>query len=125
MKKKFIIAYSFRKGCGETDVQTHHSLHCWHTQHGQIRKILSGDGGPYRFFAFFSHQYISQRAIRTSLQRLGSNCYSRGVRTIFLRKPIATGDFPGEVRPPSSGSAHAQSMEEDQKVPATSQILYM
>ena len=53
--------------------------------HARIQSIPPG--GP-----FLSHQHISQRTVRTSLQ--GPNCFSRWSVAVFLRKPIATSDFP-------------------------------
>ena len=53
---------------------------------------------------------VSQRAVRTSLEKqldpLGSNCYSRGSLPVFIRKHIATCDFPGGLDQSPSGSTH-------------------
>ena len=62
-------------------------------------------GGPEKVFFLFSHQRISQRTVRTSLEKqcIGpkvSNCFSREVLPVFLRKAIATCDFPGRVWTP-------------------------
>ena len=59
------------------------------------RKIRQGKGGCGPEFDLFSHQHISQRSKRTSLEK--SNCFSMGSVPVFLRKhiSIATCDFPG------------------------------
>ena len=76
--------------------------------------------GSFASKGFFSHQStcISQRVgVRNFLEKktgpLGSNCFSRGIRSsfFFVRKHITTCDFPvggREVQTPcpSSGSAH-------------------
>ena len=60
------------------------------------------------FICFFSYHHISQNVILTSSR---SNWTEEGSITVFLRKPIATCDFPGErvfgLPIPPSGSAHA------------------
>ena len=74
--------------------------------HGRMQKILSG--GP---DIFFSHQRISQRAVRTSLEAAGSkgsNCFSMGVRTSIIKEIYSYLWFfrgSGSQYPPS-GSAH-------------------
>ena len=49
-------------------------------------------------FTFCSHQHISQMAIE-EVGPKESNCFSSGVRTIFLWKPIAICDFSIGVQP--------------------------
>ena len=58
-------------------------------------KFPSGGGGGGGGYPenFFGHQHILQRAIRASLEE--SNYISRGYVPVFLRKHIATCDFPG------------------------------
>ena len=55
-----------------------------------------------------SHPQISQRDVRTSLEKQldpkGSNCFSRGSIPVFLRKPIATCYSPVGVLAPCSSS---------------------
>ena len=55
---------------------------------------------------FFSHQRISKRAVLTLLEK---HLDPKGSLTVFLRKPIASYEFPGvgclDPMPPS-GSAH-------------------
>ena len=62
--------------------------------HGWIQKILLGEGV---MTTYFSHQCIPQRVVRTSLekQKNGSNCFSKGSVPVFIRKSLATSDFPG------------------------------
>ena len=66
----------------------------------------------YSFF-FFSHQRMSQRTERTSLEKqsdpLDPIASRGGSVSVFLRKPIAICDFPGglDPHPTPSASAHA------------------
>ena len=63
--------------------------------HGQIQIIPSG--GPYNVY-----QCISQKDIRTSLKKQfdprGLIASGQRIEPIFLRKPIATSDFPVGVQ---------------------------
>ena len=54
-------------------------------------QVCHGALTPFSVF-FVSHQRISHRAVRTSLE-IGSNCFS--MVPAFLRNPTATCDFPG------------------------------
>ena len=67
-------------------------------------------GSPIFLFCFFSHQCISHSTVLTwdpqkVTEPKGSNCFSKGSIPGYLRKPIATFDFPERVRtlcnPPS------------------------
>ena len=70
----------------ESACKLHHSF-----SKGTKCKFVTGPW--HRFSVFFvSHQRISHRAVRTSLE-IGSNCFSMG--PAFLRNPTATCDFPG------------------------------
>ena len=76
-------------------------------------------GGPDLFF-FFSNRNIFQRALRTSLEKqldpIGPIASQGRSVPVFLRKPIATCDFPGGVRPPAphhSGSTHEMNASYD------------
>ena len=74
--------------------------------HARIQKIPSWWGS---WKLFLSHRRISQSSVRTSLEKqLGAIIDSRrGFVPIFLRKHIATCDFPGVQTPcHPSGSAH-------------------
>ena len=69
-------------------------------KHARIQKIPSQGVGRGPEILFKSSTYFTQEG-RTDLSREaigpeGSNCFSREVRTIyFLRKHVATCDFPG------------------------------
>ena len=66
--------------------------------HGQIQKIPSGGILTFYYYYFFSHQHISQRAVQTSLEKqldLSPIASGGGSVPVFLRKSIATCDFPG------------------------------
>ena len=85
---------------------------------GRTQKIPSGVGRVGVLTAcLFSHQRISQKAVRTSLEKQLDlrmvHSFSRGVRVPeFQLKPIATCDVPGMVStpcPPPSVSAHVLS----------------
>ena len=84
-------------------------------------------GGGAVLATCFSHQRISQRAIRIFFEisrrvqmhlekgpiasREGSNCISRWPVPVFLRTPITTSDFPEGIQtpcPPTSGSTHVE-----------------
>ena len=64
---------------------------------GGSRKFCGGGGGV--MTTYFSHQRISQRVVRTSLKKqldtLGPIASRRGSVPVFLRKSLATSDFPG------------------------------
>ena len=66
--------------------------------HGRIQRIPSGVGekGPDND-SFVSHERILQSAGRTSLENPLGPIASRGDLPVFLRKTIATCDFPGVV----------------------------
>ena len=80
--------------------------------HGRTQRIPPGvgEGGPDNVCCFFSHERILQSAGRTSLENPLGPIASRGGLPVFLRKTIATCDFPGMVGirtpAPPSGSAH-------------------
>ena len=65
-----------------------------------------GGGVPDFFFFFLIHRCSAQRAVGTSLEKaIGSkwsNCLLRGSLLEFLRKPIATCDFPWGIPTPCS-----------------------
>ena len=65
---------------------------------GRIQKISSGGGV---LTTFFCHQRVSQRAVRTSLEKQfdpeWSNCFLTGSVPEFPRKPIASCDFYEDV----------------------------
>ena len=75
-------------------------VYLWEKQamlgHGRIQKLPSGDPGNILFC--LSHQHISQRALQTSLEQQldprGPIAALGGSVPDFLRKPIATCDFP-------------------------------
>ena len=75
-------------------------------QRGRIKKFCQGGGGGGggHVNVIFSHQHISQRAVRTSLKKqldpLGPIAFRGWSLPEFLRLPIATCDFPGQVLTP-------------------------
>ena len=66
----------------------------------QKKNPVGGGGGQ----IFFSHQHSSQMGHKDLPQEAigpnGSNCFSSGVIPEFLRKPIATCNFPRGLRTP-------------------------